>query len=76
VSYRTEQKIVHKHRIRLDELEEALVDVRGLKAIWHDGADRGRRLLVEAFVRGRRVLVVLYPTDAPDTWNLGSAYFI
>lgn len=32
--------------------------------------------MVQAVVRGRRCLVVLYPVDHPmgDVWNLGSIY--
>jgi hypothetical protein len=76
VSYATEQKIIQKHRIQIDELEEVLVDVRGLKATWDDDPQRGRRVLIEVFIRGRAALVVLYPTDVADEWNLGSAYFV
>jgi hypothetical protein len=76
VSHRTQQKIIQKHGLQLDELEDLLVDVRGLNGRWDDDPTRGRRLLLEVFVRGRRVLVVLYPTDTLGTWNLGSAYFV
>lgn len=76
VSDATEQKITQKHHIRLDELEHAIVCVPGLRGTWHSHPTRGRRVLIEAFIRGRRILVVLYPTSRPDEWNLGSAYFI
>jgi hypothetical protein len=75
VSAATESKIIQKHGIQMDELEEAVVGVPGLRARWHDHPKRGRRLLVETFIRGRRVLVVLYPSDVENEWNLGSAYF-
>jgi len=76
VSHATEQKLLHRHQISLDELEDAVVGVVGLRSTWGDHPTRGRRLLVEASIRKRKVLVVLYPTDVSDEWNLGSAYFI
>jgi hypothetical protein len=75
VSYATEQKLLHRHQISLDELEEAVIARVGLRCTWDDDPKRGRRLLVETAVRRRRVLVVLYPTGHPHEWNLGSAYF-
>jgi hypothetical protein len=44
--------------------------------VWDDDPERGRRALVEIFIRGQRVLVVLYPVDDPlgGVFNLGSAY--
>lgn len=75
VSYQTEQKLIHKHQITVDEVESALVNVPGLRGSWDDDPDRGLRLLVAVTIRGRRALVVLYPTEDPTEWNLGSAYF-
>jgi len=76
ISHATEQKLLHKHKITIDELEDAVVDVVGLKLVWDDHPERGRRLLVESSIRKRRVIVVLYPTEVADEWNLGSAYFV
>lgn len=75
VSYKTEQKLVHKHQMSVEEVESVLVNVRGLYGSWDDDPARGSRLLVRVTIRGRRALVVLYPTDDPTVWNLGSAYF-
>lgn len=76
VSEATEQKIIQKHSIQVDELEQVIICVPGLRGTWHTHPVRGRRVLIEVFIRGRRALVVLYPTNQPDEWNLGSAYFI
>lgn len=74
VSQRTEQKLIHKHRLTVEEVEDAVVCVRGLQGAWDDHPERGRRLLIQAKIRGCSALVVLYPTDDPDVWHLGSAY--
>ena len=75
VSYLTEQKLIHKHQITVQEVEDALVGVRGLRGSWDNDPDRGLRMLVKVTIRGRRTLVVLYPRDDPTEWNLGSAHF-
>lgn len=42
---------------------------------WDDDAGRGRRLLVVGTLRGKRVLVVLYPIPGrPNEWRLATAY--
>lgn len=74
-SYQTEQKLIHKHQMTVEEVEGVLVNVPGLRGSWDDDPERGLRLLVWVTIRGRRALVVLYPTDDPTEWNLGSAYF-
>jgi len=78
ISARTAEKIVTAHGIGVEELREAVVNVRGLEFVWHEHPERGHRAIVKAFIRQRKVLVVLYPADGPlgDCWNLGSAYFI
>jgi hypothetical protein len=75
VSYLTEQKLIHKHQISVDEVEQAIVGVRGLSGAWDDDPERGRRLIVRVTIRTKRAIVVLYPRDDPSEWNLGSAYF-
>lgn len=78
ISPRTAQKIIERHHIHPDEVRDAVVCVENLDGVWHDEPGRGRRFVAETRIRGRPVLVVLYPmTDdrAEDTWNLGSAYY-
>lgn len=75
VSDRTAQKLIHKHRITVEEVESATVGVPGLQGAWDNDPERGRRLLLLVTIRGRQALVVLYPTSDPYVWNLGSAYF-
>lgn len=75
VSNRTEQKIIQKHSITVDEVSEAIEGVVGLRGRWDDDKDRGLRMLVRVTIRGRSALIVLYPRDEPTEWNLGSAYF-
>ena len=75
VSNATEQKLLRRHRISVDEVEHAVVCARGLRGSWHHHPDRGRRLLLQVTIRGREALVVLYPTVDQYVWHLGSAYF-
>ncbi len=67
ISDRTAQKIVQTHRITPDEVREAVVGVVGLRYVWSEDPERGRR-----------VLIVLYPRESTmgDEWNLGSAYSV
>jgi hypothetical protein len=76
ISDRTAKKIVQVHRITPDEVREAVVGVVGLRYVWSKDPERGERAIVETTIRGRRVLVVLYPRQSTmgDEWNLGSAY--
>jgi hypothetical protein len=77
ISARTAQKIIARHAITPEEVRDAVVLRSGLRYVWHDHPQRGRRALVEVVIRGGRTLVVLYPVDdAPfgDEFNLGSAY--
>jgi uncharacterized DUF497 family protein len=75
VSDATERKIVQKHGIQMDELADAVVNKPGLRVTWNEDGQRGRRLIVEAYIKRRKLYVVLYPTDVADEWNLGSAYY-
>ena len=49
---------------------------RGLRYVWSEDPERGERAIIETTIRGRRVLIVLYPRESTmgDEWNLGSAY--
>ncbi len=75
VSYRTEQKLIQRHQITMQDVEDAILNVRGLHGSWDNDPERGPRLLIRVTIRGRRALIVLYPTINPTEWNLGSAYF-
>lgn len=72
----TRQKLIEKHQLTVEEVEDAIVCKSGLSFVWNDHPERGRRALIEVAIRSRRVMVVLYPADDPlgDGWNLGSAY--
>jgi hypothetical protein len=77
ISAATAEKISTKHGLSEQDVRDAVVGVRWLSFVWHDHPERGRRAIVEAFVRGQRVLVVLYPKPRDaygDAWDLGSAY--
>ncbi|BCJ64832.1 hypothetical protein GCM10009779_66010 [Polymorphospora rubra] len=77
ISWRTAEKISHRHQLTADEVRDAVVCVAGLTYAWDVDVERGERAIVQVHLRGRPALVVLYPTDDPigDIWNLGSAYF-
>jgi hypothetical protein len=76
ISDRTAQKIVQIHRITPDEVREAVVGVVELRYVWSEDPERGERTIIETTIRGRRVLIVLYPRKSTmgDEWNLGSTY--
>ena len=78
ISWRTLQKIQQKHNLEADEVRQAVVCVPSLRFVWDDHPERGRRAIIETLIRGRRALVVLYPSGDPadDSWHLGSAYFV
>ena len=77
VSAATAEKIVTKHHLTEDEVRDAVVCRRGLRVRWNDHPERGTRAIVETYIRGDRVLVVLYPRPRDafgDVWELASAY--
>jgi hypothetical protein len=78
ISRATAHKIATRHGLQAAEVREAVERVRGLRFSWDDDRERGRRAIVETFIRGHRVAVVLYPVNEPieDEYNLGSAYHI
>jgi hypothetical protein len=76
ISRATAHKISRDHGLQAEEVRDAVVCVRGLTFVWDDSPEQGRRALVETFIRGVKVMVVLYPaSDAlGDAYHLGSAY--
>jgi hypothetical protein len=78
ISNATAHKISTQRGLQAHEVREAVECVRGLTFVWDDDRDRGRRAIVETFIRGHRVLVVLYPADDPfgEVFDLGSAYHL
>jgi hypothetical protein len=77
VSRATADKIAGEHGLSEQEVRDSIVAVAGLRFVWHDHPERGRRAIVETYIRGDRVLVILYPRPLDafgDSWNLGSAY--
>lgn len=76
ISPRTADKISTRHGLQVNDVRDAVQGVEGLPFVWNDDPDRGLRAIVRVKIRGRVILVVLYPTDDPigDVWNLGSAY--
>jgi hypothetical protein len=76
VSPATAAKISGRHRLDVQEIRDSVECVSGLVYTWDVDPERGERAIVETYVRGRRVLVVLDPAADPfgDVYNLGSAY--
>ncbi len=76
VSPATAQKISGRHHISEHEIRDAVQCVSGLMYTWDEHPVRGKRAIVEVFIREHRVLLVLYPRPDPfgDAWDLGSAY--
>ncbi len=72
----TSRKISAKHGVSVDEVTTAIVCVPGLRGKWDDDAEKGLRMILQAGIRGRRWLVVLYPVEHPmgDVWTLASIY--
>lgn len=76
ISAATAGKLSAKHGLDPGQVRDAVVVVAGLRYVWHDHPERGRRALVEVWISDRRCVVVLYPVDdaAGDVYALGSAY--
>jgi hypothetical protein len=76
VSKVTKTKLAAKHGLDWRDIKEAIVGVAGLRYLWDDDPERGRRALVEVGIGATLCIVVLYPVDDPlgDVYALGSAY--
>jgi hypothetical protein len=74
----TAHKLSTEHGLQAAEIRDAVEGVRNLPFKWDDDLERGRRAIVQTFVRGQKVVVVLYPANDPlgDAYHLGSAYRI
>jgi len=78
ISRATAHKISTEHGLQPVEIRDALQCVPGLPFLWDDDPERGRRAILQTFIRGHKVEVVLYPANDPqgDAYHLGSAYRI
>lgn len=79
ISLRTSNKINSKHNVTDEAVRDSVVCVHGLLGRWGASPTTGaRRAEVETTIRGRPVLVVIYPVADPlgDAWRLGSVYFL
>lgn len=76
ISRATAHKLSTEHGLQAAEVREAVQCVPGLPVRWDDHRERGRRAVIETFIRGQKVAVVLYPANDPlgDAYHLGSAY--
>lgn len=77
VSEATARKLAQKHGLEANDVVSAVQCRPGLRVVWNTHPDRGTRAIIETFIGGRRVLVVLYPVQGDpfgDTFHLGSAY--
>jgi hypothetical protein len=76
VSRRTAHKLSTKHGLQAAEVREAVQCVPGLPVRWDDDLERGRRAIIETYIRGQKIAVVLYPANDPlgDAYHLGSAH--
>jgi hypothetical protein len=74
----TAHKLSTEHGLQATEIRDAVEGVRNLPCKWHNHPQRGRRAIIEIFVRRQKVVVVLYPANDPlgDVYHLGSAYRI
>lgn len=72
VSASVNAKINQKHGLSAQDVELALSGSVSARASPTD--DGVERLLVVGVVRGRRINIVLYPTDRPGTWRLATAF--
>lgn len=62
-------KISTEHGLQAVEVRDAVQCVRGLRFLWDDDPQRGRRAIVETVIRGHSVAIVLYPTNEP-LWEI------
>jgi hypothetical protein len=74
ISDATAYKLRSVHQFDPDEIRQEIQAVPGLTYSSHVHPEYGWRALLFITIRYQRVLVVLFPTDDPEVWNLGSAY--
>ena len=75
ISSRVAQKISSKHRLRTEDVRQAIVGVAGLRARRDTSPERGLRYLTSVEIDGHPCVAVLYPTDRDEeTFALGSVY--
>jgi hypothetical protein len=76
ISEDTRVKIHNKHDLDAQEVRLHVECVERLFYTWEDDPERGLRAIVQVWINGRHVLVVLYPvtSGADDEYHLGSAY--
>ena len=78
ISDKVAGKIDHKHKLKRHDVNDAVLCEPNLQFKWgrHPETDE-LRALVQTTIRNKRCIIVLYPVeDRPDTWSLGSAYFV
>lgn len=74
ISPPTANKLIQRHHVDPEDVRPELVGVEGLTYAENIHPIYGWRALVIIQIRSQRVLVVLFPTEDPHAWNLGSAY--
>jgi hypothetical protein len=62
------------HGLDVQEIRREIQAVPGLTYSSHVHPEYGFRALILVKIRADKVLAVLFPTDDPEVWNLGSAY--
>jgi hypothetical protein len=72
ISPRTAQKVAQRHGIDVDALRDAIVCVEGLPYVWDEDPGRGPRAIISVSIMAKPCYVVLYPTNDPDIYRLGS----
>ena len=79
VNPRIAQKIVDDHGLSVEAVVAAVVRREVSEASWDDHPRHGRRLLVKVTIKGRRVLIALFPAKNPaqvNHYHLGTAHVI
>jgi hypothetical protein len=67
-------KVGSKHGVSLNDVEDACWDHQ-IKATWDLDPERGRRLFVDGRTEsGRRLRVILRPTDTPGEFSVVTAF--
>lgn len=74
ISDATAQKISSLHGLDVQEVRREIQAVPGLTYSSDVHPEYGFRAMIMVTIGNHRVLTVLFPTDDPEVWNLGSAY--